>query len=715
MISIACLIIGLLPIVKGMRDRQNIAFSILCFMAGIWTLSNFFGSNLSNVPVVRILVAIDFISGLLLVNAFWAFAYLTKSKFLAKRFNKKIITSSIIMSAIVSLLIIFGQVIRVDYKEGLLILNQPLYPIYLLAAGLYMVMGIKELIVARIKSRGIYRKQVSIMLVGLVLAALMVAIPNLVLANIFARSSLLLLAYDLAYVGIFFFLVLSAYAIVKHKLFDIRSVIARSVVYLLLLPLLVTVYSLLVFGLTSLMFDDAQKVELSQQIIYIFTAIFMSLTYQKVKTFFDQLTNRLFFRDAYDSQTVLDKVSSVIVGSVDPHKVQKGSLSAIFESLHPSYATFVLIDAADKLRRGDLIGQQWAMHDPVMLRSVLKKLGKNITNYDELDEHDSQVKTVLRTEDINIVAPLVTKDEHIGYLILGSKKSGNVYNAQDIGVLNIASNELAVALQNAQRFEEIQAFNITLQEKVNEATRELKRTNRKLVALDEAKDEFISMASHQLRTPLTSIKGYISMMMEGDLGKLNAQQEKALKEAFGSSQRMVYLIADFLNVSRIKTGKFVIEPKEVDLPQIVTEEITQLREMAGSRDITLKYEEPVDFPRVKLDDNKIRQVMMNMVDNAIYYTPAGGKVTIQLYVDGSDVVFKVIDTGIGVPKHEQHKLFTKFFRANNARKARPDGTGLGLFMAQKVIVEQGGTMIFESKEGEGSTFGFRFPLAKIKS
>lgn len=178
---------------------------------------------------------------------------------------------------------------------------------------------------------------------------------------------------------------------------------------------------------------------------------------------------------------------------------------------------------------------------------------------------------------------------------------------------------------------------------------------------------------------------------------------------------MVYLIADFLNVSRIKTGKFVIEPKEVDLPMVVSEEITQLREMAGSRDITLQYQAPEVFPKVMLDDNKIRQVMMNIVDNAIYYTPAGGTVTIQLFVDSADVVFKVIDTGIGVPKREQHKLFTKFFRAGNARKARPDGTGLGLFMAQKIIAEQGGSIIFESTEGKGSTFGFRFPLSKIKT
>ena len=205
------------------------------------------------------------------------------------------------------------------------------------------------------------------------------------------------------------------------------------------------------------------------------------------------------------------------------------------------------------------------------------------------------------------------------------------------------------------------------------------------------------------------------MLVEGDLGKLSSQQQSALKEAFISSQRMVFLISDFLNVSRIRTGKFVIEPKEVDLAKMVSEEMVQLREMAESKQLDVAYQKPSGFPLVKLDDNKMRQVIMNMIDNAIYYTPSDGTIEIQLYVDGKDVVFKVIDTGIGVPKAEQHKLFAKFFRAANARKARPDGTGLGLFMAQKVVVAQNGSMIFESEEGKGSTFGFRFPLSQIKT
>lgn len=499
-----------------------------------------------------------------------------------------------------------------------------------------------------------------------------------------------------------------AIAMARHRLFDIRTFAVRAVVYILSITVFGLIYSGLVFGVGGVVIDLG-TVTYAQRAFFALLALLIAITYTPVTRFFNSYTNKIFYRDAYDTQEVLDQIGKIIVGSIDLHKIQKSSLKVLLEALRPSYGGFILKDSTGNVRIQDFVGEVPKIDD-LQLPHITQKVGKNILLYDELSASKSEYTALLRANDISLIAPLITKNETIGYFIAGPKKSGNLYTQQDLKMLVIVANELAVALQNAQRFEEIQAFNITLQEKVNEATRELKSTNKKLIALDEAKDEFISMASHQLRTPLTSIKGYLSMILDGDMGKLSKAQESALKEAFGSSQRMVYLISDFLNVSRIKTGKFVIEPKEVNLAEMVGQELRQLGELAESRDITLKYEQPESFPIVKLDDNKIRQVMMNMVDNAIYYTPAGGTVTVQLHAGAEEVVFKVIDTGIGVPKAEQAKLFSKFFRAGNARVARPDGTGLGLFMAQKVVVAQGGAIIFESEEGKGSTFGFRFPL-----
>jgi signal transduction histidine kinase len=236
----------------------------------------------------------------------------------------------------------------------------------------------------------------------------------------------------------------------------------------------------------------------------------------------------------------------------------------------------------------------------------------------------------------------------------------------------------------------------------------LRKANERLKELDQTKDDFISMASHQLRTPLTSVKGYVSMVLEGDVGKISTKQKELLDQAFISSQRMVYLIADLLNVSRLKTGKFIIEAKPTNLADVVEGEIRQLIETAKGRGLKLTYQKPTAFPTLMLDDTKIRQVIMNFADNAIYYTPSGGHIAVSLEDKGESIEFTVSDNGIGVPKSEQHHLFGKFYRAGNAKKARPDGTGLGLFMAKKVVVAQGGAIIFRSEEGKGSTFGFNF-------
>ncbi len=312
-----------------------------------------------------------------------------------------------------------------------------------------------------------------------------------------------------------------------------------------------------------------------------------------------------------------------------------------------------------------------------------------------------ELKSTLTLSSVHVLK-LAARQELVGLMVVGLTNPTQQLTTSDQQLLERLSEAVGVAVDNKLLFEENQRV-----------VKQLQKTNEKLKALDETKDEFISMASHQLRTPLTSVKGYLSMVLEGDAGKVGAAQRKLLDQAFVSSQRMVYLIADLLNVSRLRTGKFVIESTPTNLAQVVEGEISQLTETASARNLKLVYKKPKKFPSLMLDETKIRQVIMNFVDNAIYYTPSGGRITVDIKDDAHSVEFTVTDNGIGIPREEQHHLFTKFFRAGNARKARPDGTGLGLFMAKKVIAAQGGSIIFKSQEGKGSTFGFTFAKDKL--
>jgi signal transduction histidine kinase len=321
-----------------------------------------------------------------------------------------------------------------------------------------------------------------------------------------------------------------------------------------------------------------------------------------------------------------------------------------------------------------------------------------------LHNPETDVKHALQQVSLKSLYALKLQVRHrlVGLLVVGFTGSTAQLAEADTLLMDRLSETIGVALDNKLLFEENQRV-----------LSQLKESNTKLLALDEAKDDFISMASHQLRTPLTSVKGYLSLVMEGDAGKITSQQRTMIGQAYSSSQRMVYIIADLLNVSRLRTGKFLIEPAPVNLAQTVNEETEQLQDIAKSHSLKLTFKKPKTFPELMLDETKTRQVIMNFIDNAIYYTPSGGHITVHLIDKPLTVELRVEDDGIGVPYSEKHHLFTKFYRAANARKARPDGTGLGLFMAKKVIVAQGGSLIFESHEGQGSIFGFVLSKSKL--
>lgn len=322
---------------------------------------------------------------------------------------------------------------------------------------------------------------------------------------------------------------------------------------------------------------------------------------------------------------------------------------------------------------------------------------------------EAEIRRLLKSYRADFVMPLRRGEEIIGFIFLGPRSS-RTYTPYDIGMVFDIKDELAIAIQNAVSLEAVKELNTHLQQRINDATDELRKSNEQLRGLDTAKDEFVSMASHQLRTPLTSIKGYISMVLEGDAGKITKMQRQLLREAFTSSERMVHLINEFLSVSRVQTGRFLIEKRQLDLTKIARQEVRSLEATAESRDLVLKFTAPSSPVLVSADEAKIRQVIMNFIDNALYYSKPATTVAIEL-TSGRNVQLTVTDTGIGVPANQQAKLFTKFFRADNARTQRPDGTGVGLYLAKMIIDGHKGKVIFSSKEGQGSTFGFSLPLA----
>ena len=710
-IAVVLTLINLFVISKNSKARVNRVFFVAVMFMSAWIVTNYFSNDqqLSHTTALIANHLILFFSGLLVFYLAYFSAILCRIKPFIDKF--KWIS---VANYLVALLALTPLTVQSIVKQGdvYAIRFGSLAFIYFIFVGLNAAVITYSLFKGLKKSTGMERLRIQTVFWSLVTTLIIILITNAVLP-IYGLSTL----SNLGPLASLIFVVGVAYSIVRHQLFDIRAVVARSVAYLLLLATLAILFVGGIFGITSVFFQGDQ-LSSAVRITFASLAIILGFALQPLKRFFDRITNRLFYRDSYDPQSLLNELNRSLITTIDLSELLSISAKIITKTLKVEYCTFAVHDVAtDELR---FMGSKKNFEelDTRKLSLLMAHRKDKLVAIDDITSESSELKKFLSSSDINVIIRLQGtvqgKLQHPGYILLGQKRSGNLYSSEDLRLLGIISDELVIAIQNSLQFEEIQQFNVTLQEKIDQATQQLRHANKKLKELDQTKDEFISMASHQLRTPLTSIKGYLSMVLEGDVGQVNKNEKQMIQTAFDSAERMVFLIADLLNVSRLQSGKFVIENKPTDLAKMVEAQVNTLHETAKNHHLTLVYKKPDKFPILNLDDTKIQQVVMNFMDNAIYYTPAGGSVEVKLEATSKEIIYTVTDTGLGVPATEQHHLFSKFYRAGNARKMRPDGTGLGLFMAKKVILAQGGAVIFKSTEGRGSTFGFSFPRAQVE-
>jgi two-component system phosphate regulon sensor histidine kinase PhoR len=237
-------------------------------------------------------------------------------------------------------------------------------------------------------------------------------------------------------------------------------------------------------------------------------------------------------------------------------------------------------------------------------------------------------------------------------------------------------------------------------------------TRDKLV--ERMKTEFVSIAAHQLRTPLSAIKWTLRMVLDGDTGKLNAEQQELLEKTYVSNERMISLINDLLNVSRIEEGRFLYKQQLVNLEEIVSVVIESSQELLKMKKMTLTFDKPKEpLPQISADKEKMELAVQNLLENSVKYTPEGGKINISLEKNDRDIVFKIKDTGVGIPEDQHERIFTKFFRSDNVIRMETEGSGLGLYTTRNIIDAHKGKIWFDSKEGEGTIFYFTIPIANI--
>lgn len=702
-------ILGLIVFSRNFKSRVNQWFLLIVFNIVLWSITNFYADHAVSLAYNLAFTRLAFTFAIWIAMSIFAFSYYFPYKKQVSRIKRIIFLSLFPVLGIFSYSQLVTQSVK-KIKNGTAVdlTIGSLYYLYILIFIAFIVMAIVSFIKSYKLSNATQRNQIRFISLGIVISTFLGVMTQLVLPLIFNSWNTSRFG---PFLSVTFVLFLSI-AIIRQKLFDIRAVVARSATYILSVLIIATVYGFTAFWLTTSFTKNLSQN--TQYAIYTVLAVILAFTFYPLRRFFERVTDKIFYRDKYDPQTVLNNVSHTLTSHIEIDKLSSTIIKTLTTQLRLKSANIIVVDGEKIFFQSQIISgpkRNLGLKD-------LKKLSAAVVVADDLS--GGERKVIMSDYGISVSLTLRTREQFVGYLLLGEKLSGDIYNDTDLRVLRIVANELAVAITNAKSYAEIQRFNETLQAKIAQATKKLHVANDNLKELDKAKDEFISMASHQLRTPLTTAKGYVSMVLEGDFGRITKSQQEPLQQALDSSNRMAGLVSDLLNVSRMDAGKFFIDAHDSDLASLVQSEVDGLKSMAESKHVKLSYHPPAKaLPLMNLDEEKTRQVVMNLIDNAIHYSsPAkdGGDVRVSLKRDGSDVVFEVVDNGIGVPEKMKEKLFTKFYRAANAQASRPDGTGLGLYLVRRVVEDQGGVVIFESTEGVGSTFGFRFPLkTKFKS
>lgn len=236
-------------------------------------------------------------------------------------------------------------------------------------------------------------------------------------------------------------------------------------------------------------------------------------------------------------------------------------------------------------------------------------------------------------------------------------------------------------------------------------------------SIERQKSEFISVASHQLRTPLSAMNWFLEMLSNGEVGPVNEKQRDYLEQVSQSNKRLIILVNDLLNVSRLETGRTAFEISSVNVPDLINSLTKEYYPLAEAKNLKFIITASSDLPLIESDQEKLRQVIGNFLSNAIKYTKGKGEITIAAEKAGESVKISVIDQGVGIPKSQQISVFSKFFRGDNVIRLQTEGTGLGLYIAKIIIESLGGAIGFTSQENAGSTFWVSLPIkyAKIEA
>lgn len=702
------IILGLFTYLKNPKSFTNRLFFFFTISLGLYLFINYLAlhqvADSATLFWIRQVMAIALGINLLYFLLVVTFPY-SKLQLSSKRLWTSILSTLILLSTTQTSLVF--KAVEPNSTQPIPGLGMPLFVLHTL---IFLGGGFVILIKKFRESTGLAKIQFKLFLLGTILMFVSIVVTNLLFV-IFLNTT--------AFVGllplyILIFICFITYAIVKHRFLDIRLIVARSVAYTLLVILLGLVYAGGVF-LVGTYFTRAPLTQ-SEILSLTILALVVAFTFQPLRHILEDITDNIFYKGRYDSHTLLARLGHIMASTLQLEDLGSKVLQELIAQMKITAGYIVLTKFSSiiwtKASEEGKPKPQFAEKDIIyLIKSRREKSGEDLLIFEELTE--SQEKEVMRKYNLAVVLPLIVEQETIGALLLKERSSGDIYSVEDIKILKIIAPELAVAVKNAESYEEIRRFNITLRNEVERATENLRKANKRLRELDELKDEFVSITSHELRTPMTAVKSYLWMLLNKKRALFDPKTQEYLDRAYISTERTINLVNGMLDVSRIESGRFELKKESIDVVQVAQDVNKELSGKVQEKQLQLQVEKR-ELPLVYADRDKIHQVLDNLVGNAIKFTPRNGTISVTFGKKNGVVEVKVQDTGSGISKEDQKRLFKKFGRLENSfvSIAESGGTGLGLFISKQIIGLHGGNIWVDSAPGKGATFSFTLPVVK---
>jgi len=700
-VSITNLILGLFVFFRNWKSPANFAFFGVALSVSVWSISNYIGEISLGYNSVLFWTKMTFF-GSFFIPAFFLFFSLC---FPVQRYNNLISKIFIFLPPILLSFLLIGNTIVSGinslYVHPIEPLFGPFYPLfgcYFITASVFsFIIFWRKLKIVKVRQR----IQIYFVLAGFFLALILASITNLILPA-FGYS-------QLGNIGPLFtiiFVSLTAYAIVKHHLMDIRFIVVKSITYFFLFFTIILVYTFFIFIFGALVFKSFTGIEAYWASMIV--ALTIAFTIQPIKRVFTRWTDRIFFKDNYNFEELTSKLNEVATSTIVLPELLFKFLNSLMEKMRITRGALILIEKG-KIYETESIGYKQAIN--LLPKEIKHLVNDNKTEvFDEIEEGDFS-KDIMRSYNTSLILHLKTEGETIGFLFLGEKKSGDIYSFQDIRVLEIITDQVALGIQNAKAYEKTQKFNLVLRAEIDRATKELRDVNDRLVQADKSKDEFISLASHEIRTPIAALEGYLSML---NLQKVDIKaRDEIAKRSYESVERLSTLVKDLLDVSRIDQKRIKLNKQPTRLERLIQRAMEGFELQTRDKKIYIKFQKPEKMlQEANIDPERVGEVFNNLISNAIKYTYKGG-ITISLEEKDNMAQITVSDTGMGIPKNAISHLFQKFYQAETASSVLSNergGTGLGLYISKNIVEMHGGKIWVESTEGKGTAFYFTLPL-----